>query len=571
MIEESLIIPLRGSQIFYLDKNHLDQNLDVTLISESGEKIGVNHLQLVALTRDFLFEQLFDENIFITTNLNFKDLKMVANFITEGILPLPQDTLRAKIPENISAIFSSFGIFLDQLFLKKEELCQVKVEEYANEFQPEFFNSEDFDDLDFAQFETKETKPKKSRKRKVSNSDEEDEDWKPLKLAKKSSATKFEPFDEDLPAKEPQKRGRKKKDSKLSRSERDVKTQCEKFLKKYSEFANLSIPSEENPESRLFETFEINLENYLCQPKKLDKIVAAQDLTHPYPCQSCPAWFNNQYSLKNHELVFHSQHYQCTYCKHVSPLDQAEDFKVHIFRHEIRKHECIQCGFVNANLKTLEAHFKAEGAFHKNKCAQCDQKFSSFAAHKSHIETQHSGQWKLVCGTCDLTFDTIEQVKEHKSKEHKNASKKPSNGLKMCDLCGKEVTSLASHHKIHHEENPIKCPECPKICKTKYHLDDHIKGTHSRIPCEHCGLMIPIRRKERHIQQAHVNPEDRKYKCDHCGKGFTDRQKLNDHINTHTGERPYVCKYCGKGFANHGNQRAHIRQAHLGQKRNYRK
>ena len=91
------------------------------------------------------------------------------------------------------------------------------------------------------------------------------------------------------------------------------------------------------------------------------------------------------------------------------------------------------------------------------------------------------------------------------------------------------------------------------------------------IPCEHCGLMIPIRRKERHIQQAHVNPEDRKYKCDHCGKGFTDRQKLNDHINTHTGERPYICKYCGKGFANHGNQRAHIRQAHLGQKRNYRK
>ena len=144
-------------------------------------------------------------------------------------------------------------------------------------------------------------------------------------------------------------------------------------------------------------------------------------------------------------------------------------------------------------------------------------------------------------------------------------------GLKMCDLCGKEVNSLASHHKLHHEENPVKCPECPKICKTKYHLDDHIKGTHTRIPCEHCGLMIPIRRKERHIQQAHVAPDDRKYKCDHCGKGFTDRQKLNDHINTHTGERPYICKYCGKGFANHGNQRAHIRQAHLGQKRNYRK
>ena len=188
----------------------------------------------------------------------------------------------------------------------------------------------------------------------------------------------------------------------------------------------------------------------------------------------------------------------------------------------------------------------------------------------------HLNQWLYICGICDLTFADPQSVKEHKIKLHRTAgrpknSQNTGNGAKMCDLCGKEVTSLASHYKIHHEEDPQKCPECPKICKTKYHLDDHIKGTHSRIPCEHCGLMIPIRRKERHIQQAHVNPEDRKYKCDHCGKGFTDRQKLNDHINTHTGERPYICKYCGKGFANHGNQRAHIRQAHLGQKRNYRK
>ena len=40
---------------------------------------------------------------------------MVANFITEGILPLPQETLKRHVPENISAVFQSFGIFLDQV------------------------------------------------------------------------------------------------------------------------------------------------------------------------------------------------------------------------------------------------------------------------------------------------------------------------------------------------------------------------------------------------------------------------------------------------------------------------
>ena len=154
---------------------------------------------------------------------------------------------------------------------------------------------------------------------------------------------------------------------------------------------------------------------------------------------------------------------------------------------------------------------------------------------KNHVKTSHQDIWLFGCGQCEQTFDTAELLKDHRNKSHKVTKPQTNNQLKICDLCGKEVSSMTTHYRVHHELDPQKCPECPKVCKTKYHLDDHIKGTHSRIPCEICGLMIPMRRKERHIQQTHVHPDDRKYKCDHCGKGFTDRQKLNDHINTHTG------------------------------------
>ncbi len=585
-LEEPLIIPIRGTQIYYLSKEHLNNFQNVTLVSESGDKVKVNHLQLAAFSGSlFLHLDLTEpDECVVSTNLSYEDVKTVADFISEGILPQPMEQLRKEVPQSLRTLFDSFGINLSKILNNevvkiepelsediKKELFDIKLEdnyeylEALDDFIQEHEEAE-------ASINSKKPKKKRGRPKKEIFSDDEDQDWTPIKANKEP---KQETSDE-TEVKKP--RGRKpKSNSKLSKPERDLQNQCDKFMKKYQEFANLCVPSEENPESKAFETYHLpsGIDAYINPPKNLDKVNTVQDHVHPFPCPSCSAWLNNPYALKNHQLQYHQEHLQCPQCKFITSLDQAQDFKVHMFRHESRKHECIHCGYTNASLKLLESHFKTEGPFHNHKCTQCSTTFQNYQDYKSHVEADHLGQWTYICGLCDRTFPKISDIKDHRKEEHKNpskASKLPSNGaLKMCDLCGKEVASLASHHKLYHEEDLQKCPECPKICKTKYHLDDHIKGTHSRIPCEHCGLMIPIRRKERHIQQAHVAPEDRKYKCDHCGKGFTDRQKLNDHINTHTGERPYLCKYCGKGFANHGNQRAHIRQAHLGQKRNYRK
>ena len=84
------------------------------------------------------------------------------------------------------------------------------------------------------------------------------------------------------------------------------------------------------------------------------------------------------------------------------------------------------------------------------------------------------------------------------------------------------------------------------------------------LTCNICGKEVKYS-LPRHIRQAHVSPQDRKHKCEHCGKRFARRQQLNDHNNVHTGARPYICEQCGLTFNNNGNMSHHIRRVHRGQ------
>ena len=97
-------------------------------------------------------------------------------------------------------------------------------------------------------------------------------------------------------------------------------------------------------------------------------------------------------------------------------------------------------------------------------------------------------------------------------------------------------------------------------------LRRHLQDAHEQYPCPICGEMISKRRAAFHFQSKHTAPEDMKFKCDLCGKGFTSAQKLRNHVNIHTGEKPFKCKFCTSAFADSANHRMHERM-HMGYKR----
>ena len=178
-----------------------------------------------------------------------------------------------------------------------------------------------------------------------------------------------------------------------------------------------------------------------------------------------------------------------------------------------------------------------------------------------------------ICQECSFETESTLILEHHMETIHKTltnvGTKNPSEIIKdvqeeMSKLEGKSRTHLPSFTCPTFDIlKPADPPLSIRSLKNSL-IKPRSNGKGRMKICNICGKEVKDH-LARHIQQAHVSPQDRKHKCEHCGKGFGDRQALNDHINIHTDARPYICDQCGVSYKNNPNLRQHIRRAHLGQ------
>ena len=68
--------------------------------------------------------------------------------------------------------------------------------------------------------------------------------------------------------------------------------------------------------------------------------------------------------------------------------------------------------------------------------------------------------------------------------------------------------------------------------------------------CDLCGKVLPDR--QRLEQHMNTHPGDDLIHCDVCGRGFALVVHLNRHMKTHVADRPFTCDHCGASYAEKG-------------------
>ncbi|XP_078144521.1 uncharacterized protein LOC139911310 isoform X2 [Centroberyx gerrardi] len=60
------------------------------------------------------------------------------------------------------------------------------------------------------------------------------------------------------------------------------------------------------------------------------------------------------------------------------------------------------------------------------------------------------------------------------------------------------------------------------------------------------------------VRHKQVHDEERRFRCETCGRRFMTRSHFNEHQRVHTGERPFACELCSWSFTTNHNLKRHL-------------
>lgn len=182
-----------------------------------------------------------------------------------------------------------------------------------------------------------------------------------------------------------------------------------------------------------------------------------------------------------------------------------------------------------------------------------------------HLKSDHNERI-YVCSICGHDFRKRNPYNDHMD-DHMAATADGTYECEICNVSFSDARQFRIHKRTHNSTIKIwPCKACGKKYSSKNLLDEHMNMHTGARPykCPHCTKDFA----SKYTLTAHMKIHyDRKrpFECKECGKSFFSNQNLTQHVRTHTGVKEYECEVCNKKFGSQHNLEVH-KIVHTGHK-----
>ena len=300
-----------------------------------------------------------------------------------------------------------------------------------------------------------------------------------------------------------------------------------------------------------------------CESKLEPNIKIEEELMadHQNPKQG----FSNKNGLtsKSKKKRIYKRPFTCDLCG-LSFVKKAR-WKAHIDR----KYSCKSRIDKNNERNTLERKINRP-------CPVCDEVSESYDSKVRHIAEKHPERKIYNCLFCEKKFLSIKYFHMHLSQKHEeehgpdiyNSLPVPKGSRRKCPICKrvfKSRTIVMEHYALAHPEAQIyNCSLCEQRYPTLSGLNSHIFKSHERklsdLVCLFCGKDFTLKQElEDHIATDH---KEKKYECSKCEASFRGHIALITHIEKVHERKKHQCSTCGEVFESMMRLESHIAQKH---------